>query len=142
MKIRAVVLAAVLLAAACGSSPPAPPTHTTASAPPPVSTTAPASAAALTLLQYRVTGGSTASITWTDARGQTRQDTSATLPWRQTYLPDTGGGYAGAGIYMVWAQDMSGTGGGIGCEIWLNGQRLTANQSSGAYAVVTCQATI
>lgn len=91
-------------------------------------------------LEYRVYGPGSASITWFDANGQTRQNTSAATPWSASL--SASGGYGGGNIFGVWAQDMSGTGGAIGCEIQYNGAVVSSNESTGPYAVVECHTTL
>lgn len=74
-------------------------------------------------------------VSWTDPDGQITQASRVRLPWTKVYhldyLPSLG--------FVMNAQGDGSAGGPIGCEIRVDDQVVAQNESSGDYAIVSCQ---
>lgn len=88
---------------------------------------------------YRVTGDGQASITWmTVDAGAVGQEsaTGQALPFEQRELFDEGIGLSYTALNVVAVGNESTT--SIGCEILVDGEQVASQQSTGAFATVTC----
>lgn len=138
------IVAALLAAAACApvdntdpnlaTPPPAAPAASAAPAPAPTKAAKPKLPAGTHQIVYKVAGSaSKAMVTYSTPSGQEQQN-GARLPWRRSFKAKD------FSVLSVTAQNSgSGT---ITCEIDVDGKRVKASKSSGAYAVVSCDASL
>ncbi|QUH06152.1 hypothetical protein HUO13_22665 [Saccharopolyspora erythraea] len=84
---------------------------------------------------FEVEGGSAASVTYMDTRGQMSQETGAALPWRREltveksfFMP----------LSLTATNGMNGGSGKITCRIIKDGKVVAENSGSGQFATVSC----
>lgn len=106
------------------AAPPAAATSSPAAKPKPMSTTR--------VVTYRIGGSAnTALITYSTPSGQ-EQNNGAHVPWHKTFKVKKGS----FAVLVVSAQNHGG--GTITCEIDVDGVKVKASKSSGAYAIASC----
>lgn len=101
----------------------------------PVALVAPAELAE-PVVKYLVFGGSysTASMTFSDANGQTSQDEDQRSPW--THVVKN----ARSGTFLYVSAQNNADYGNVGCEITVNDRIVAANVSHGGFSIVDCHA--
>ena len=82
---------------------------------------------------YKVTGPSSAMVTYSTPSGQ-EQDSSADLPWTKKFKAK------GGEFLSVSAQNKGG--GTITCTITVDGKTIKRARSKGAYAIASCDGMI
>lgn len=138
MRLTPIAVAALLAAAACApvnntdpnlATPPAAPGPSTAKA-----KGKPKLPDGTHQIVYRIGGTATkAMVTYSTPSGQEQQN-GASVPWRRSMKAKD------FSVLSVTAQN--GGSGTITCEIDVDGKRVKASKSSGAYAVVSCDASL
>jgi hypothetical protein len=96
--------------------------------------TVPTRATALRVVEYRVTAGANASLTYTNANGSTEQRDVYANPWTYKFSARPG--------THAYVSAQHSKNGAISCRILVDGVEYKSANSSGQYVIATCSGAV
>jgi hypothetical protein len=94
----------------------------------------PTRAPALRSVEYRVTAGANASLTYTNANGSTEQKDVYANPWTYKFSARSGS--------HAYVSAQHSKNGAISCKILVDGVEYKSANSSGQYVIATCSGAV